>query len=160
MSHPKNSIYIGLVSASLLSSIMFWEGYKTVPYLDVTGIPTVCSGITENVDIKKIYTKQECEQLNREAIAEHGKGILKCINVPISRNEYEAYTRFGYNIGTHNACNSLAIKELNNGRHREACHRISTSPSGSAAWSYAGGKYFKGLNDRRKAETTTCLHPD
>jgi lysozyme len=160
MSNPKNNIYIGVVGASLLASITLWEGNTTVPYLDPVGIPTVCSGITENVNMKKVYTKQECEKLNTEAIAEYGNGILKCINVPISRNEYEAYTRFAYNIGINNACGSLAIKELNSGRHTEACYRISTSPSGSPVWAYAGGKYFKGLENRRKDETNTCLRPD
>lgn len=145
-----------MVGASLLASISLWEGEKTIPYLDVTGTPTVCSGITENVDMKKVYTKQECDKLNSEAIASHGKGVLECINVPISKNEYEAYTMFAYNVGVANACSSSAIKELNKNNHVTACQRLYVNDKGQAAWSYSHGKYFQGLQNRRQYESKLC----
>lgn len=157
--NPKNKVFIGMVGASLLASISLWEGEKTIPYLDVTGTPTVCSGITENVDMKKVYTKAECDKLNSEAIAEHGKGILKCINVPINYNEYKAYTMFGYNVGVANACSSAAIKALNKGDHTLACIRLYKNELGQPAWSYSNGKYFQGLQNRRQYESKLCLTP-
>lgn len=157
--NPANRIYIGLVGASLLASISLWEGTEYKPYRDVTGTYTVCSGITENVDQYKTYTKAECAVMDSKAIAYHGKGVIQCINVPISKNEYEAYTMFAYNVGVYNACSSTAIKELNKGNHELACKRIATNDKGLPAWSSSKGKYFQGLQNRRQYESKLCLTP-
>lgn len=157
--NPKNKVFIGMVGASLLASISLWEGTKYEPYKDVTGTYTVCSGITEDVDVYKTYTKAECAALDAKAIAHHGKGVLQCINVPINKNEYEAYTMFAYNVGVYNACSSAAIRELNKGDHTLACIRLYKNERGLPAWSSSKGKYFQGLQNRRQYESKLCLTP-
>lgn len=155
--NPANKIFVGLVTVSLLGAIGLYEGDRKKPYKDVTGTWTVCQGITENVVPEKIYTQSECDKLNKEQIAKHGKDSLACINVPISLREYEAYTSFTYNVGATNFCSSTSLKELNKGNHRLACERLATNSLGKPAWSYSKGQYFQGLQNRRQAERKTCL---
>lgn len=155
--NPTNKIFIGVVSASLIASVSMWEGTKYVPYRDVTGTWTVCQGITENIIPDKTYTEKECGTLLSTQLAKHGKDALNCINVPISRLEYEAYTSFTYNVGGYNFCSSGALKELNKGNHELACKRLATAPDGKPAWSFSKGKYFQGLQNRRQDESKTCL---
>lgn len=155
--NPANRIYLGVVGASLLASISLWEGTKYVPYRDVNNVLTVCEGITGGIQENKTYTRAECDALVSKAAAFHGKGIVECINVPISKNEYEAYTLFAYNVGVANACSSAAITELNKGNHALACKRLATNSKGEPAWSYSGGKYYQGLQNRRQYESNLCL---
>lgn len=152
-----NKWLVGVVGATLIASTSLWEGTRYVPYKDVTGTPTVCQGITENIVPDKIYTQAECNSMLEKQLAKHGKDALGCINVPISKNEYEAYTMFTYNVGAANFCSSGALKELNKGNHVEACKRLYRQPDGSPAWSYSKGKYFQGLQNRRKYESNLCL---
>lgn len=155
--NPANRWLIGMVGAGLIASVSLWEGTKYVPYKDVTGTWTVCEGITEDVVPSKTYTPTECRVLLEKELAEHGKEALACIKVPISQNEYEAYTMFTYNVGAKNFCSSTALKELNKGNHKLACERLATNDKGEPAWSYSKGKYFKGLQNRRKYESALCL---
>lgn len=148
---------MGVVGASLLASLSLWEGTRYVPYRDVNNVVTVCEGVTGGIQENKTYTRKECDELVTKAAAFHGKGILDCINVPISKNEYEAYTLFAYNVGVANACSSAAIKELNKNNHQLACKRLYVNYKGEPAWSYSGGKYYQGLQNRRQYESKLCL---
>lgn len=154
--HPSNKVFLGVVGTALVAALTLWEGNKQ-PYRDVTGTWTVCQGITENVIPDKYYTPKECDQLLLKHAAKHGKDALSCINVPISRHEYEAYTMFTYNVGAYTFCNSGVLKELNKGNHKVACERLATHPNGKPAWSYSKGKYFQGLQNRRQFERDMCL---
>ncbi len=155
--HPLNKVFLGVVSATLLSSVMLYEGDKKPAYKDVTGTWTACAGVTEDITPHKLYTQAECDKMNQEQIAKHGKDALGCINVPISREEYEAYTSFTYNVGATNFCSSTPLRELNKGHHRLACERLATNSLGKPAWSYSKGQYFQGLQNRRQKERKTCL---
>jgi lysozyme len=155
--HPANRIFLGVVSATLLGSIALYEGDKKTAYKDVTGTWTACMGVTEDIVPNKIYTQEECDRMNRDQIVKHGKDALGCIKVPISRQEYEAYTSFTYNVGATSFCSSTALGELNRGNHRLACERLATNSIGKPAWSYSKGIYFQGLQNRRQKERRTCL---
>lgn len=150
-----------LVPASLAASIATYEsGGKHVgkPYKDVGGVWTVCDGYAgKDVIPTKYYTEAECKAITDKAIAEHGKGVLNCVNVPLSQKEYEAYTSLAYNIGTSNFCNSNIVRTLNKGDHMQACQGIYMHPNGKPAWSNVGGKYVQGLQNRRLKEYNTCM---
>lgn len=154
----QNKWLIGAASAVLVSSTALWEGTKYEPYLDVGGIPTVCMGYTgKDVVWGKRYSPQECNNLLRKELAEHGKGVLECTTKELSLNQYNAYTMFAYNVGVNNFCNSRAAKLFNEGKFKESCDALAFSPNGSPAWSYANGKFYKGLHNRRLYERSMCL---
>ena len=147
----KNKLFISAIGAVLISGVTLWEGTRYVPYKDVTGIPTVCQGYTgKEVVVGKTYSKEECNVLLRKALKEHAEGMLECVKVELTQNEFNAYTMFTYNVGVGAFCKSSLLKKLNNNDRIGACN-------GLLAWSYAGGKYVQGLNNRRQYERNLCL---
>lgn len=149
--NQQNKIVVGVVSAALVSAVSLWEGTKLKPYEDVVGVLTVCTGHTGKDVVKgSIYTPAQCESLLQKDLKVYREAVYKCVNVPISGGEFDAYTMFTYNVGSTAFCGSSLLKKLNQGKHTEACN-------GLPAWSYAGGKYVQGLNNRRKFEQNMCL---
>lgn len=155
--NPANKWLIGSASAALIAGAAQWEGFMPVPYRDIAGVATYCYGETKGVTWGKTYTKEQCMALLRPRLAEFGKGVLQCVNVPLKQNQYDAYTLFAYNVGVHGFCSSRALKLLNQGRYEEACKALATGPTGQPAWSFAGGKYVQGLQNRRQYEVKMCL---
>lgn len=155
-----NKWLLGVVSASAIAGASLWEGTRYTPYRDVGGVPTVCQGHTgRDIDMTKVYTKEECKTFLVNDLKKHSDGIYQCVNVPINQNEFDAYTIFAFNVGVGAACKSLAIRTLNAGNHSAACNRIATGPDGKPVWSYVEGKYVQGLQNRRQWEKALCLKP-
>lgn len=148
-----------LISGSfvVVTALVTWEGMHTHPYLDIGGVPTACTGITQHVDMNKIYTIPECQKLLTQQIQLKQPSLLKCINVPIKQNEYDAYTIMAFNIGIGAFCGSSTVKQLNLGNHLAACNLIANGPTGKPSWSYVDGKFVQGLYNRRKFERDMCL---
>jgi len=156
----RNKVFIGAVSAALMSAATYWEGYRPQPYEDVVKKLTVCMGHTGKDIENKTYTRAECDNLLKKDLAKYGEQAIKCINVPINENQYNSFTLFTYNLGASNFCNAGFVKKLNQGKYEEACVGMYKHPDGSYAWSFAGGKFYQGLQNRRKFESDLCLGKD
>lgn len=151
MANPRNKWLIGSVGAVLIAGATLWEGNRYTPYEDMVGVLTVCQGYTgPDIVRTKTYTPTECRTILTRALGEHGAAVLKCANVPLSQNQYDAFTLFTYNVGGPAFCKSSLLKKLNAGDYVGACN-------GLLAWSYADGKYVQGLNNRRQFERRICL---
>jgi lysozyme len=148
----KNRVLVGAVSAVLASSVIQLEGTKYVPYNDVVGVITVCNGHTGRDVVKgRVYTPEECKAFLERDLVSHREGINKCINVPLTPYQFDAFTLFAYNVGTTAFCTSKSVAEpLNRGDYSKAC-------DGLLKWTYAGGKYVQGLYNRRVYERKMCL---
>lgn len=138
---------------SVLSAAAFivpFEGLETEPYLDAVGIPTNCGGNTQNVDMTKTMTHEECMAL----LVEDTKLAQDCVItnsvVPMTENEVKAYTSFVFNVGCGNFKSSTLLKKLNAGDHEGACDEL-------PRWIYAKGKKLNGLVRRRAKEREVCL---
>lgn len=154
----QNKWLIGTASAVLISSAALWEGTKYVPYKDVAGIPTVCMGYTgKDIVWGKRYSPEECNGFLRKELTKHGEGVVACVTRPLSTNQYNAYTLFAYNVGVSGFCNSRAARLFNEGRYKESCDALAFGPKGEPVWSYAGGKFYRGLHNRRLYERSMCL---
>lgn len=151
-----NRWLIGTVSAALLSGAALWEGVRYTPYKDIVGVTTVCYGETKNVENRK-YSPEECKRMLKTELAEYGRGVLNCVNVPLTQNQYDAFTLFAYNVGVSGFCNSRANKLLNERKYEAACTALAFGPKGEPVWSYAGGKFVQGLQNRRVYEMKLCL---
>lgn len=156
MSYSKKRIGgLAIAAATLVAFVANWEGSETIAYADrlAGGLPTVCNGHTgPEVKVGDVWTKEQCDAILVKDIEEHGQRMLSCIAVPINQNEYNAYTAWGYNVGTSAACKSTAIKLLNEGKRAEACDQL-------LRWDRAGGVRVRGLANRRKAERDLCMKP-
>lgn len=149
---------MGVISTMLVTSAALWEGDKRTPYKDIAGILTVCHGYTGSDIIKnKVYTKEECNALLKKELLVHAEGVLKCVNVPLTQYQFDAYVLFTYNVGVGAFCKSGVLRTLNAGKYTEACYRLANHADGSYAWSYADGRYAQGLQNRRQYERKMCL---
>lgn len=168
-----------IASLSLVGSVAMFEGTEHKPYRDVVGVLTVCNGYTgPDIVPGKVYTKAECDELLIQDLTKHGQGVLACTKVPLNQNQYEAMTSLAFNVGVRAACTSRALSLMNEGRYTEGCNAIAHGPPGyrspqcttkqcqsyrqgnaDPVWSYAGGRFYRGLHNRRLAERDICLKP-
>lgn len=139
------------LSAAALVAIVMHEGYRDVAYVPVAGdVPTIGFGTTQGVKMGDRITPPVALQraLND---SERFQGALKqCVKVPLTQNEYDAYTSLAYNIGPSAFCKSTLVKKLNAGDYTGACNEI-------LKWDKFKGKPLAGLTKRRQEEYTKCL---
>lgn len=137
----------GALTLSLLGVgfIQKWEDTKPVAYLDVVGIPTICTGSTKGVRIGQVAAPGECEARLIEDTTYAGKALARCVIAPVTQRQYDALVSLGFNIGGGAICASTLIRKLNQGDCRGAAEQF-------LRWDYAGGQKVRGLTNRRKAE--------
>lgn len=127
-----------------------FEGLEYKPYLDVTGVPTVCYGHTgKDIILNKIYNKSECLFFLKKDLTNVASKVDPDINTPISREMRGALYSFVYNVGFENFRNSTILYDINRGDKNSACKEI-------RRWIYADGVVWKGLMNRRKVESEVC----
>lgn len=131
-----------------------WEGLWTTAKVDTigTGRPiTWCYGETiGGAKVGDKFTPEQCSEMLKRRLPEYANAIAPCIKVPISDKTRAAFISFSYNVGTAGFCRSTVAKRLNAGDIKGACN-------GLLAWNRAGGKFVKGLANRREAERKLCL---
>jgi len=138
------------ISATALITIASNEGYVGETYTDAVGIPTIGFGETKGVKYgQRTDPVRALIQLNA-SMDDHAKGIAKCINVPISQGEYDAYISFAYNVGVNAFCTSTLNKKLNAMDYDGACKEL-------LRWNKAGGRVLNGLTKRREQEYKQCM---
>ena len=139
------------VSASCLVAIASYEGYSAVAYVPVSGdVATIGWGTTSSVKAGDTTTPtQALVRLERDAQLAKA-GIDKCVKVPLSQNELDAYVSLAYNIGTSSFCGSTLVRKLNAGDYPGACAEI-------RRWVYFKKRKLSGLVKRREAEYQTCM---
>lgn len=138
------------ISTAALLGIAAHEGYVGKAYRDVTGIPTIGYGETKGVKMGDTTTPERAFKRLQESADEHAQRMVRCIRVPITQGEYDAYLDFTYNVGSGAFCTSTLNKKLNAGDYEGACKEL-------LKWTKAGGKELPGLVKRRQAEYKTCI---
>lgn len=139
-----------VISAATLVGIATHEGYFGEVYLDVGGIPTIGFGETKGVAKgQKTDPVRAIIQLN-QSVNEHAIGMVKCIRVPLTQGEYNAYLSFTYNVGVNAFCNSTLNKKLNAMDYNGACKEL-------LRWDKVKGTPVLGLTRRRQAEYKECI---
>lgn len=141
-----------LAAAALIATPLIeqWEGTRTVPYRDIVGIWTVCTGETR-VAMRR-YTRTECRDLLRRAIvSDYGAGVLAAVPALEGRpRPLAASISLAYNIGVSAFARSTAARRFNRGDWRGGCDAF-------LLWTRAGGRTVPGLVNRRRDERRLCL---
>ena len=134
-----------------------YEGFSSTAYLPTPDdVPTIGYGQTQYADGSKVQmgdtiSKAEAQrQLQIITRQKYADALGKCVKVPLSQNEYDAYVSLAYNIGTGAFCGSTLVKKLNAGDYAGACSQI-------LRWNKQKGKVLKGLDIRRRKEYKLCL---
>lgn len=145
-----------VVSAALLAGISQHEGFRKDAYEPVKGdVPTVGYGTTQYPDGTKVQlgdkvTRKQAEEYLKNDVDKFKSALQKCIKVPLSEGEANAYLSLAYNIGAGAFCKSTLVKKLNTYDYQGACQEI-------LKWDKFQGKPLRGLTIRRQEEYKQCL---
>lgn len=104
----------------LTSMIRMFEGFRSAPYLDIAGIPTIGYGHTTGVSLNQPpITTAEAERLLIADLAKAEAAIDEHVTVRLNANQKMALTSFIYNVGTAGFASSHALQVTNEGRFEE-----------------------------------------
>lgn len=138
----------GTAAAAAMAAIatpiyVSWEGEELVPYVDIVGVPTVCSGDTRNVTMGRPVTREECSRRTDAIIRDYGAQVAQ-LSPGIERSPYEwaAHTIFAANVGVGAYGRSSVRRLYAGGQHRAACRFL-------RQYDKAGGRSVPGLANRR-----------
>jgi lysozyme len=142
----------GLAGAVLLAAtlVMSWEGDKHVAYRDINGIPTICYGNIQGVQMGDTATQTQCLDRLSLDLQRHAAAIQPCIHVRVPDPSMAAFISFSYNVGAADFCQGSVARDLNAGHLALACADLSK-------YVYADKHYSRGLANRRAAERAYCL---
>lgn len=149
----KKRLAVGVLSLSAagLLSIAGYEGFSDKAYIPIEGdVPTIGFGSTQGVKMGDVITVLQALDRLRRDITVAESAIARCVRVPLSQGELDAYTSLAFNIGTDAFCRSTLVVKLNGGDYAGACEEIKR-------WVYAGGRRVPGLVARREKEYATCV---
>lgn len=146
----KTTAGLGAVIALSMPLAAHYEGLRLAAYLDPIGIPTICYGETQGVQLGQTKTKAECDALFSARLGYFAYAVDTAIIPPLSPKTHAALTSWTYNIGVGAMQKSTLVRLMNEGRMFEACNEL-------PKWNKAGGKVLPGLIKRREAERALCL---
>lgn len=143
---------MSLTAAGLVALANF-EGFSGEAYIPVPGdVPTIGFGSTGGVELgDKISVPDALGRLMRD-VGNAESAIGRCVKVPLSQGEYDAYTSFIFNVGQKTFCSSTLVKKLNSGDYQGACEELKR-------WVFVNGCKVKGLIKRREEEYRMCINP-
>lgn len=149
----------GLSYAAIAAALIApWEGLELTAKPDrlAYDLPTVCYGMTpydRPVKVGDHYTPQQCMDFLILDIEKYKAPLDGCVKVPLSNHQWAAVISGAYNAGTGAMCRSEIVRRLN-ARDPKACDAF-------RGWHvHAGGKYVRGLANRREAERKVCYQKD
>lgn len=134
-----------------LNLIKQFEGFRSKPYLDSAGIPTIGYGTTYLPDGKKVTMKTPAINMAQatdylaHALNGFENTVNKTVKVELSQHQFDALTCFCYNVGPGSFSSSTLLKVLNRGRYDEV-------PAQLLRWNKVNGQVIPGLTRRRQAE--------
>lgn len=140
---------VGL-SAIGLVAILMHEGYSDRAIEPVPGdVRTIGFGTTEGVKMGDRITPPKAVARALADVQKFEGALRKCVKVPLSQGEYDAYVNLAYNIGPNAFCGSTLVVKLNAQDYAGACGEI-------LKWDRFRGKPLRGLTLRRQEEYKLC----
>ena len=139
------------VSETGIRLIAKYEGFRSSPYLDAVGVPTIGFGntfYTDNTRVKmtdKPITEEKARELLRDIVQGFEREVSKLMR-EVNQNQFDAVLSLVYNIGVTAFSRSTLLKRINkNPIEQDIAYQFSR-------WNKAGKKVLLGLTRRRKEE--------
>ena len=155
-----NRIQISIITASalIISMVAGYEKYVPNVYMPTPqDVPTIGYGTTVNPDTGKPIrmTDRRIDEVTAKRwlmtdVAKTEARMRRCVRVPVTQGEWDAYMSLAYNIGTGAFCGSTLVRKLNAGDYAGACKQI-------LRWDKQKGRVLRGLTRRRNAEYKLCV---
>lgn len=139
-----------------IALIKEFEGFRSAPYLDAVGVPTIGYGNTfydngQPVLMKDdAITEEQATRLMFLVLAKFETGVNDAVKVPLNQNQFDALASLAYNIGLAAFKSSTLLERLNAGLYKDAAEQF-------MRWVYADKVVLKGLQTRRQKEKTLFL---
>lgn len=132
--------------------IQKFEGLKHTTYPDVGGILTICNGHTgPDVRVNTYYTSDQCYAITQKDETTVATAALKVTPGLKDKPEILASAiSFSYNVGPGAYSRSSVARDFNKGDYKAGCADM-------LKYTYADGKYSKGLANRRQQEYIMCV---
>ena len=138
------------LSAAGLVSLLQSEGYTSRAVIPIKGdVPTIGFGTTAGVRMGDTITPQVAVSRALSDVSKFEGALKRCVKVPLTQGEYDAYLSLSYNIGSAAFCGSTLVRKLNAGDYAGACEQV-------LEWDKAGGRRVQGLTARRNREYAQC----
>lgn len=133
------------------------EGFKSYPYIDCVGIPTIGYGSTRYEDGTRVKLgDQPIDTLRAEKLlyatlaSEYEPGVNHAVQVCLRQCQFDALVDFAYNLGVNQLKASTLMRKLNTGDYEGAAQEF-------GKWVHGDGKVLPGLVTRREAERKLFL---
>lgn len=150
MSRARIAVAALSLSAAAFVGLVGYEGYSDRAYIPVPGdVPTIGFGTTEGVKPGDTITPPKAVERALMDVEKFAGAAKRCVHVPLSQNEFDAYISLAYNIGPTAFCGSTLVRKLNAGDYVAACLEI-------LRWDKFKGKALRGLTLRRQQEYERC----
>lgn len=142
---------LAVAMTAIVPQIQNFEGNRSVPYRDVGGVLTVCSGHTgPDVVVNKVYSPSQCAALTEVDARKAAAGVLKTSpQLQYHPMQLAAAISFSYNVGVGNYARSSVASNFNEGNFQAGCSAL-------LKYVYADGKYNQGVANRRHQEYLIC----
>src|ERR1700760_2018795 len=129
-----------------------FEGFRSCPYRDPTGVWTIGYGSTRDAAGNPVCATTPCiPQDVARSLVERDLGaafaeVARDVHTPLTASQTAALADFVYNLGAGNFRASTLLRKLNAGDYAGAAAEFDK-------WDHAGGRELAGLLRRRQAET-------
>lgn len=136
-----------------IALIRKWEGLRTKAYQDVAGIWTIGYGHTSAAGSPKVtagmvITEKRAEEILKSDLKKFEDQVSSLVKIDLNENQFAALVSFHYNTGA--LGKSTLLKKINSKDFKSV-------PGEFLKWVNAGGKFVKGLQNRREEEVQLWL---
>lgn len=146
------------LSAAAFIGLALDEGYRDKAYDDGGGVQTIGFGTTRHADGRPVTPGEKTTPTRalialKNHVTKTERQMRACIgDVPLAQNEWDAFVRLTYNIGTGAFCRSTLVKKLHQTPpdYAGACRQI-------LRWNKDNGRVLPGLVNRREREYRQCM---
>lgn len=136
-----------------LALIKSFEQCRLTAYLDGGGVPTIGWGHTgSDVFMGQTCTQAQADTWLNDDVQTSVLGVIKCLDVAVSQNQFDALVCFAFNVGVKELGGSTLLSQLNMG------HTLLASDE-FVKWDHIHGVPSLGLLRRRQAEQALFLTP-
>ena len=132
-----------------------FEGFRSKPYQCSAKVWTIGWGSTRLADGSRVtqntpeMSKDEAESLLRKQLMSYEQAVLRLVPCKLTQSQFDSLVSFAYNLGSGSLRASTLRKKVIKGDP--------TAPDEFPRWSYASGKFIRGLHRRRMAERNLFL---
>lgn len=106
-------------SKKIIEFITTFEGFKSKPYLDIAGVPTIGFGATYYQDGRKVTLNDNAISLacaldlKTYHVEATEKVVNKLVIATLNQNQFDALVSFTYNLGGQALKTSTLLKKIN-----------------------------------------------